>query len=652
MHISPYLSQLPIADSLGWLGTVFTLAAIGLIVLMVITIVNCWKRVEQGQALIINKPSGTRVSFRGAIVIPVIHKHEYMDISLKRIEVDRTGTNGLICKDNMRADIKVAFFVRVNNVADDCLRVAQSIGCDRASSPREIEGLFDAKFSEALKTVGKRFDFTELYEERDTFRDEILKVIGTDLNGFVLDDCAIDHLEQTPLESLDPNNILDSEGIKKITDITAREAALANQIEREKQKTIKQQDVEAQEAILELERQLAETEARQSREVKVVAVREKAEADKVAEEERYKSEQARIKTEEELAIAEENKQRQILIALRNKERSDVVEIERVKREQEMESIERERLTALKDIEREKAVEIERKAIQEVIKERVAVEKNVVIEQEKIKDTEAFAAAERAKEVAVTNAAEQAEADLILRTKEAEASKTAAELKAEEEYFQTLRNAEASKKAAELRAEEVIVEAEAREAAAEKDAKAKIVLADGVTREAAAEGLGEADVIRAQAVAEAEGIKDKAAAMKLFNEAGQDHEEFKLTLDKEKQVELAEIDVHRQVAAEQARVVSEALKSANIDIVGGETEFFDRITNAVTRGKALERTVSNSDTLEQVREALLADGGSGTQNLLERLGLESEDLKNLSAAALMAKLSGGGDLLKKLEGSES
>ena len=225
----------------------------------------------------------------------------------------------------MRADIKVAFFVRVNNIEEDVLRVAESIGCDRASSESEIRALFDAKFSEALKTVGKKFDFIQLYEERDTFRDEMLKVIGTDLNGFVLDDAAIDYLEQTPLESLDPDNILDSEGIKKIHHLTAEQAKLSNNIQRDKEKVLKQQDVEAREAILELERQLAETEAKQEREVKVVQAREAADTLKVEEEERQKSEQARISAEEEIEISEENKQRQVLVAQRNKERTDGVE---------------------------------------------------------------------------------------------------------------------------------------------------------------------------------------------------------------------------------------------------------------------------------------------------------------------------------------
>ena len=42
-------------------------------------------------------------------------------------------------------------------------------------SETTLDDLFEAKFSEALKTVGKKFDFTELYEARREFRDEIME---------------------------------------------------------------------------------------------------------------------------------------------------------------------------------------------------------------------------------------------------------------------------------------------------------------------------------------------------------------------------------------------------------------------------------------------------------------------------------------------
>ena len=616
---------------------------VGLIFAMGLMYAALYRKVKKGTALIRTGFGGTKIEFNGVMVWPVFHRAETMDISLKRIEIDRTGQNGLICQDNMRADIKVAFFVRVNNVEDDVLRVAQSVGCERASSEDEIRILFDAKFSEGLKTVGKRFDFIALYEDRDKFRDEILKVIGTDLNGFILDDAAIDYLEQTPLDSLDPNNILDAEGIKKITDLTAKQAILANSIQREKQKIIKQQDVEAREAILELERQLAETEAKQRREVETVQAREQAETAKVAEEQRQKSEQARIAAEEEIQIATQNQERQVIVAMRNKERTDGVELERVERERMLEQIERERVTELKSIEKDKAVEVQKKEIQEVIRERVAVEKGVVEEQQRIKDTEEFATADRQKQVTVTLAEASAQEKLIEQVKGAEAHKRAIELQADEKAYAVMKAAEADRQAAEMHAEERVIAAEAEETASEKESAAKKMIAEAVAKEAAAQGLGEAEVLRAKGEADAKAITQKAEAMKLFEEAGQDHEEFKLKLQKDLDVELAEIDVHRKIAEQQAVVVGEALKSANIDIVGGETEFFDRITNAITTGKVVDRTVGNSRVLKDVKDTFFNGDPEYFQSQmttwLTDFGVKSEDLKNLSVSALLAKLVG-------------
>lgn len=664
MHSMPlHLPSLALVDILGGTALFVAIVAAGIFIGVLILFSRFFRKVQQGQAIVRNGIGGTKVSFNGMLVIPVAHQAEYMDISVKRVEIERRGTEGLICKDNIRADIKVAFFVRVSKTNEDVLRVAQSIGCQRASSVDTIRTLFDAKFSEALKTVGKRFEFVQLYNERDHFKEEILKVIGTDLNGFTLDDCAIDFLEQTQLENLDPQNILDAEGIKKITELTATQAKLANHIQRDKEKVIKQQDVQAREAILELERQLSETEAKQKRDVESVQAREQAETVKVQEEERLKAERARIAAEEEIAVANENKERQILVAQRNKERTDAIELERVERDRMLEQIERERVTAIKDIEKEKAVEVEKKNIQEVIKERVALEKTVVVEQQKIKDTEAFATADREKQVALTLAEKAAQEQLIQKIKEAEAAKEAAKLKAEEEAFNQTKAAEAAKEAAELRAQEMLTLAEARREAAGRESEAEKLLAEAAAATTAAPGLGEAKVALAKAeaaqkqgqvdaevrqlllAAEADGIRNKAEAMKLLEEAGREHEEFKLKLDKEKAVALRQIDIQKDIAQAQAGVLGEAMKSARIEIVGGESQFFDKITQAIGNGRAVDRLVSNSEVLSDVKETFFNGDPeyfkSQLRGLVDQFGVGSEDLKNLTVAALLGKLMGLG-----------
>ena len=106
---------------------------------------------------------------------------------------------------------------------------------------------------------------------------------------------------------LSPTNILDAEGIKKITELTANEKVKENQFTRDKEKTLKKQDVEAEETILALERQRVEAVEKQQREIAEITAREQASAKKVEEEQRLESERARIHTEEELGVAEENK---------------------------------------------------------------------------------------------------------------------------------------------------------------------------------------------------------------------------------------------------------------------------------------------------------------------------------------------------------
>ncbi|MCK5810376.1 MAG: hypothetical protein KAH00_04765, partial [Cocleimonas sp.] len=165
-----------------------SLAVIAVIVAgLIMSFSRFYVKVPQGWALIINDMSSIpTVKFTGGIVWPVINKKELMKISLITLEIDRRNKEGLICHDNIRADITVAFYLRVNETTEDVLKVAKSIGVERASDKDSVHELFNAKFSEALKTVGKQMEFISLFENRIGFRDNIIEVIGNDLNGYVL----------------------------------------------------------------------------------------------------------------------------------------------------------------------------------------------------------------------------------------------------------------------------------------------------------------------------------------------------------------------------------------------------------------------------------------------------------------------------------
>ncbi|MFF0865040.1 flotillin family protein [Nonomuraea sp. NPDC003560] len=653
---------------------VFLAVVLVIVIGLLVIIGRLFRKVEQGKALIVSKVNKVDVTFTGAIVLPVVHKAETMDISVKTIEITRTGREGLICRDNIRADIKITFFVRVNKTAEDVIKVAQAIGTARASDENTLQELFSAKFSEALKTAGKQLDFVDLYTKRDEFRDEIIRLIGTDLNGYSLEDAAIDYLEQTALTQLDSSNILDAQGIRKITELTALEHVRTNEFQRAEEKEITRQNVDAREAILELQRRQADAELKQRREIETVKAREEAEIARVQAEERLRAQTAGIKTDEQIGVQRENQAREVAVAEKNRERVIAIESERIEKDRLLEVIARERETELSRIAKDKEVETEKRSIAEVIRERIAVDKTVAEQEESIKRLRVVEEAERTRQQVIIAAEAEAQENLVKDIKAAEAAEAASKFKAREE----------------------LVLAEARQQAAELEARAKIRLAEGVQAESAAAGLAqvqvkerdadaiekvgraealslgerlraeaegaramaliEGDRLKAQAEgeqamalagataigeklkAEAEGLTQKAAAMAALDEASRGHEEYRLRLEADKEIRLKHIDVTRQVAESQASVLAAGLAKANIDIVGGDTMFFDKVVGSITTGKAVDGFVGHSN----VAGALAAPYLNGTASLAADIasvvgGVRTEDIKNLTVSALLMRL---------------
>ncbi len=376
---------------------------------------------------------------------------------------------------------------------------------------------------------------------------------------------------------------------------------------------------------------------------------------------------------------------------------------------------------LATIEKDKAVEQERKLIQDIIRQRVAVQRAVAEEEERTKDTRAFAEAERQKKVAITAAEQAAEEHLIKDIKAAEAKQKAAthqaqekEILAEAEKVTSLKMAEAKqtmakgviaeqsasglshvkvmeaeaeaiKKKGEAEAEtrkmmglaeaettQKMGEAEAqaflqkgesaakveeakaaaihKRGAADAEAKKLMGLAEAEARqkmglaEAQATfqmGEAEAKALHATYDAEAAGITEKAESMKLYDQVGREHEEFKLRLALQEKVAVEEIHVKKDIAMSQAQVLASAMESANIDIVGGETRFFDNLINSIIDGKTRSAAIESNQVLSEFKDALLQPGDGNLvkriKGLIDEVGISSETIKNLSVSTLITTL---------------
>ncbi len=346
-----------------------------------------YRKVEQGHAMIVNTmQEEPEVTFTERLVIRYpCTKVEEMDASMKTIEIERSGKEGLICKDNMRADIKVKFFVRVNKTAEDVLRVAQAIGCVRASHQDTLEDLFSAKFSEALKTVGKSLDFVDLYQARDRFRDEIVRQIGDDLPVMCW----------KTLPSTISNRLRSKSSIR--TTSWMRRASRRSPNSPRKRTSVPTSSVATKKCAS--RRKTSKPPRRCSNSIVRKPTPKRTSCAKSRSPRRVKKPSRprcrlrsaptrswpRLLADQQIAVQNENVKRETEVAHNNRLRAVAIEEEKVTRARQLEIVDREREVTLQQIEKEKAVEVQKKAIADVIRERIVVERTVAEQEEEIKN---------------------------------------------------------------------------------------------------------------------------------------------------------------------------------------------------------------------------------------------------------------------------
>jgi uncharacterized membrane protein YqiK len=238
------------------------------------------------------------------------------------------------------------------------------------------------------------------------------------------------------------------------------------------------------------------------------------------------------------------------------------------------------------------------------------------EEERVKQVkEALASEESAKHKA-TEITTLAQADLEAAAKEADAKKRLAEGVQAERAAPGIAEAKVQEAKAFAMEKEGMAEASVISAKGQADATAKkeigmaeasVISATGDAEATAKRsvGIAGAEVTREQFRAEADGLTEKFAAMGTMSTEARNHEEFRMSLETAFKEAVASIEAGKEVAKENAEVLSQALQKAHIDIVGGEGHFFDTFAKSLSLGKAIDGFAGKSDAVTALLTKLLA-----------------------------------------------
>ncbi len=407
------------------LAVIIALCVIGLI------FARLYVRASAERAFVRTGLGGQKVIMSGgAIVLPVFHEVIPINMNTLKLEVSRASRDSLITKDRMRVDVVVAFFVRVKPTSEGVSTAAQTLG-QRTISPENLRALVDDKFVDALRSTAAQMTMQDLQDAREKFVQGVQNTVAEDLtkNGLELESVSLTNLNQTSKEFFDPNNAFDAEGLTKLTQETERRRRERNEVEQDTEVSVREKNRDALSKKLEIEQQEAFMKLEQEQQVKTRAAEQNARIAVFEAERHQEAEQSRIAAERQVQESEIQREQAV--------RTRKVEAEREVRVKE---IEQTKVTQMAAIEQAKVTEIATQDKAIVIAEKSEAQSQAqaraneslaeaVKSEQLVETTRRTAEADRAKQVALIEAAQEAETKAVHITTQARAEREAAQMQA-------------------------------------------------------------------------------------------------------------------------------------------------------------------------------------------------------------------------------
>lgn len=389
---------------------------IGLLTLGMI-FARLYKRASKEVSFVRTGLGGEKVIMNGgAMVLPILHETIPVNMNTLRLEVERSNEQALITKDRMRVDVLAEFYVRVKPVNESIAFAAQTLGI-RTTQPELLKALIEGKFVDSLRAVAAEMLMVELHEQRVDFVQKVQQVVSEDLlkNGLELESVSLTGLDQTNKKYFNPDNAFDAEGLTRLTEEIEARRKSRNDIERDTAVEIEQKNLETQRLSLEIKKEEEYAILSQEREIAIRKASQLAEIAKEEAEQRQIAENSKIYADQDIEQKKISSEREV----------------------EQARISKEQLLAEKNIEKEKSIELSKQDREIAVAEKSKMQSiaqaeadqaraQAVKAEEEVTTVRETEIAQRTKSIELVQASQEAEKDAIIIKVGAEAEKQAAE----------------------------------------------------------------------------------------------------------------------------------------------------------------------------------------------------------------------------------
>jgi uncharacterized membrane protein YqiK len=397
----------------------------------------------------------------GCIVLPGFHELTRVPLREISIDVERTGKLAVRTKDYLRADMRVTFYVCINEIEEDVLMAAARLSNQGKITPDIIKNALEKRADDAIRAAAKTKDLAEIDSDKLGFAQEVLNLVEPDLKkvGLTLNNIAISEIEEG--DTYDTNNFFDAQGVKLRTETIQKSIQQKREVELTTQVLIEQKELDAQKRSLQIAQEKEGAKLAQHLEVEAMKAQrereiEEAKARESATIQRTKILQNKSVEEEEIGKKLSVQQSQIDADISLEERSKQLKVAQALQKREAE---------LAEIQRQQNVEAAKLQAQVQIaeSERLAklAQEDVAIAVSNKKRESFLAEAQKAKaesSVITASAVEKAERDkqlsVIAAEQEAQERRISDQNVVEIDVYRRKRQAEIAQQAALLEAESI------------------------------------------------------------------------------------------------------------------------------------------------------------------------------------------------------
>ncbi len=167
-----------------------------LVLFFLINMVLNFRKPAPGEALVRTGLGGNKVALnRGISVMPLFHQLSVVDLSSKRVIIEKEGRAGLVCQDGQKANVRMEFFIGIEQDEDGILQAIKTVGHpDETFNNTKIQELFSIRLKEILELTAKSFTVREIIDKRDVFKTALQDEARNLLGGYAIEHIAIDYI--------------------------------------------------------------------------------------------------------------------------------------------------------------------------------------------------------------------------------------------------------------------------------------------------------------------------------------------------------------------------------------------------------------------------------------------------------------------------